>query len=86
LDSLFSPEFQEIIDMCRREIKKPSKESGVKSNWARLMLDSVKAAQEEMRRDAGKFIVYHVVHEDPLKPLDEVPPLPELPPPSEAAG
>ncbi len=85
-ETLFSPDFQSLIDLCRNEIKTPTKGSMQKLQWARLLLDAVRHAKDELRELEAQHVVYHIVNEDPLGPADEAPPLPALPAVDEAAG
>jgi hypothetical protein len=79
----------EFVDVARevwRELKALDIPPGARPQYWGIIVNCLKHAKEEMRRDAGRFTVYHVVHEDPLQPKDDVPPLPELPLASEGDG
>jgi hypothetical protein len=71
LDTQFSPDFQELLDLCRKEIKKPSKQSGIRSTWARIMLDVVRTAREDLQRQlqtGSRPITLHAGLRPPDKP------------------
>ncbi|MEE9367195.1 MAG: hypothetical protein V3W44_10940 [Dehalococcoidales bacterium] len=78
----FSPHFAEIIEMCRAERADPDEKSGMLAQWARIQLDAVSRAMEDLRlRDGlgtGVTHVFNLIHpgdKPPMPTEDETAPV-----------
>ncbi len=59
----FSPHFQEIIQMCKDTLGKPHEKSGMLAQWARIQLDAVRHAMEDLRlRDGLGADTMHIIN------------------------
>jgi len=72
-----SSDYAEIMEMCRKHIKSPTKESGMIAQWGRLMLDCIRLAKEEKRLMDGlgagvqhMFVLEHPKGDKPKPPAD----------------
>ncbi len=73
-------EYADIVATCMEKMEACGDAPGVQVQWMRLALDALRSLKDELRILEAQFITYHITYEDPLEPLDDVPPMPELPP------